>query len=355
MTASAHEVLPLSPVLAIAGPTASGKTSLAIRLAQALGGEIINIDSVQIFRGCRVGAAQPSPEELSSVRHHLVAALEPEEPCNAALYSQMVTACLHEMHARAHRAVPPLPLLCVGTSMYFSALVYGLVSQPAASPEISEEIRSLPLEEAYRRLQVQDPLRAAQLHPHDAQRITRALEAYASSGRPMGEALKGSQLRENIAPLVLVLCFQRQTLHQRIELRTRSMLSQGLVEETQRLRQTFGPDCAVLQTVGYLEACMFLDKKISEPQLFQKICSATRQLAKRQMTYWRNEPLKRGWSCVPQQTPQAINGKPAKGKLALKEFEVLSLSFSELLQKLQLRLRDELKRPEVWYLDAALL
>jgi tRNA A37 N6-isopentenylltransferase MiaA len=133
------------------------------------------------------------------------------------------------------------------------------------------------------------------------------------------------------------------------------MLSQGLVEETQRLRQTFGPDCAVLQTVGYLEACMFLDKKISEPQLFQKICSATRQLAKRQMTYWRNEPLKRGWSCVPQQTPQAINGKPAKGKLALKEFEVLSLSFSELLQKLQLRLRDELKRPEVWYLDAALL
>lgn len=355
MTASAHEALPLSPVLAIAGPTASGKTSLAIRLAQALSGEIVNIDSVQIFRGCCVGAAQPSSEELAMVRHHLVATLEPNQPCNAALYSQLVSACLHEIQSRAHNPVPKLPLLCVGTSMYFSALVYGLVNQPAATREVSEEIRSLPLEEAYRRLQVQDPLRAAQLHPHDAQRVTRALEAYASSGRPMGEALKSSQLSEQIAPLVLVLCHQRQTLHQRIELRTRSMLSQGLVEETQMLRQAYGPDCAVLQTVGYLEACMYLDKKISEPQLFETICSATRQLAKRQMTYWRNEPIKRGWDCFPQQMPQGIQGKPAKGKLALKEFEVMSLSFSELLQKVQLRLKDELKRPEVWYLDAALL
>ena len=217
------------------GPTASGKTSLAIRLAQELGGEIISVDSALVYRGMDIGTAKPSPDERGGIPHHLIDILDPLEPYSTGQFQKDAEALMIAIRARGH-----IPILAGGTMLYFHGLSHGLATLPPANPFVREAIA----EEAQRRgwealhqdLEKIDPVAAARIHPRDPQRIQRALEVFRLTGTPMTTLIEKTQKKSDDPLLKLVLrTGDREELHQRIERRFMAMLEQGLIEEVARL------------------------------------------------------------------------------------------------------------------------
>lgn len=274
------------------GPTGSGKTDLAVDLVRRLPFDIISVDSAMVYRGMDIGTAKPGPEVLAQAPHRLIDILDPAETYSTARFR---SDALAEMAAIS--ALGRIPLLVGGTMLYFRALQRGLAQLPDADPAVRQAL----LEEAERigwaalhaRLARIDPESAVRIHPRDPQRIQRALEVHALTGAPMSDLIRaGSQgpLPYRLLKLARAPA-DRQVLHARIERRFRAMLDQGLVAEVQalRARRDLSPDLPSMRSVGYRQVLKYLSGEYSFEEMTRRAVYATRQLAKRQLTWLRAE------------------------------------------------------------------
>ena len=283
----------LNPLgICLAGPTASGKSALAMQLAEALHGEVefISVDSAQVYRGMDIGTAKPDAAERARVPHHLIDLIEPEQAYSAAMFVRDATAA-----AEAIRARGKLPLLVGGTMLYFKALRDGLDAMPAADPALRAQLDARAEAEGWPALHAElaqtDPPTAARLAPHDAQRIQRALEVWLTTGTPLSAfhargATSGDAGRW---PMVSLEPGSRAWLHARIAMRFETMLAAGFVDEVRRLRQrpALRPQMPSMRCVGYRQAWAALDAGTLDG-LREAGMAATRQLAKRQITWLRS-------------------------------------------------------------------
>lgn len=274
------------------GPTAAGKTDLALRLHEQLPCEIISVDSALVYKGMDIGTAKPSRELLERVPHRLINILEPAEPYSAASFRNDALAAIEEIVAAGR-----IPLLVGGTMLYYRALEHGLSELPAANEDIrarlAAEIAAGGLAAAHQRLAEIDPVAAARIHPNDPQRIQRALEVYELTGVSMTELCadsRRSRLPYALAKIV-VSPPDRAVLHRRIEQRFRLMLEQGFVDEVEHLRQKGGLDLSMpsMRAVGYRQVWEYLDGNYGYDEMVNRGVAATRQFAKRQLTWLRSE------------------------------------------------------------------
>jgi tRNA dimethylallyltransferase len=278
------------PAILLMGPTASGKTAVAAELAATLPCEIISVDSALVYKGMDVGTAKPDAALLRRAPHHLIDIIEPHESYSAAKFRDDALALMREITERGN-----IPLLVGGTMLYFKALVEGLNDLPEADSTIRLIIETMADEEGWpavhEKLRRIDPETAARLEPTDAQRVQRALEIYYITGKSMTDLLKKPKyVYFPYTPIRIALTpGDRALLHERIAQRFEAMLDAGLVEELRRLREDYGlePDMPSMRCVGYRQAWDFLDDRISRAELREQGIAATRQLAKRQLTWLR--------------------------------------------------------------------
>lgn len=304
------------PTWILAGPTACGKTAAALALSSQIDIEIISVDSALIYKGMDIGTAKPSAEEMAQVPHHLIDILDPTESYSAARFVQDCTRLIGEIRARGRT-----PLLVGGTMLYIKALLEGLDDMPSADPAIRAMLDAQMAERGtpamHAELAKVDPVTAARLAPGDTQRIQRALEVWHSTGRPLSSfhqrADKLARQAAHDAILVSLEPADRAWLHQRIALRFEQMMQAGFIDEVRRLRQR--PDLHVglpsIRCVGYrqvweaLDAGMDLDRPEVLKAVMDQGIAATRQLAKRQVTWLRSMP---GRLIVPADAPGALEG-----------------------------------------------
>jgi len=285
----------LPPAICLLGPTASGKTALALQLAERLPVDIISVDSAQVFRDMDIGTAKPEPAVLARHPHRLIDIISPEERYSAARFC---ADARREMDAITDAG--RVPLLVGGTMLYFQALRQGLAELPAADPKVRAAIDA----EAARRgwpalhaeLAALDPVTAARLSPHDAQRIQRALEVVRLSGRPLAELhAQQAACRRRLPYRLLQLALapaQRSQLHEVIARRFLAMLARGLIGEVEMLRQKFrlAPGLPSMRCVGYRQVYDMLEGRLPRQELADRGIFATRQFAKRQLTWLRSMP-----------------------------------------------------------------
>lgn len=283
----------LPPAIFLMGPTAAGKTALALALHDTLPLEIISVDSSQVYRGMDIGTAKPTREEQARAPHRLIDIRDPEETYSAA---EFCADAVREMDAITRAG--KIPLLVGGTMFYFRTLEFGLSDLPSADPDIrarlSLEAGAIGWSAMHRRLQAIDGDSAARIHPNDAQRIQRALEIHELTGQPpslLGAARPGISLPYRLVKIAL-WPEERQVLHARIEHRLHAMLEQGFIEEVEQLYRRAGlmPALPSLKTVGYRQIWEYLTGKINYSEMTEKAVAATRQFAKRQMTWLRRYP-----------------------------------------------------------------
>jgi tRNA dimethylallyltransferase len=277
---------------ALLGPTASGKSTLALELAARLPLEIVSVDSAQVYIGMDIGTAKPSAAQRAQVRHHLVDLIDPTERYSAGRFRADCVGAIMEILARGK-----IPLLVGGTMLYYKALAQGIDALPQADPGVRAGIDARAAREGWPALHAElarvDPATAARLSPNDAQRIQRALEVWELSGKPISE-LQGSA--RPALPFELksyaLIPEDRAELHQRIAERFERMLAAGLVEEVERLckRYVLHPGLPSMRCVGYRQAWEFLEGIYGKDELRAKGIAATRQLAKRQLTWLRSLP-----------------------------------------------------------------
>ena len=275
------------------GPTASGKTRAALALAAHLPAEIVSVESAQVFRGMDIGTAKPDAAQRSTVPHHLIDILDPDTSYSAARFAQDAAAAIRAITGRGR-----IPILTGGTMLYFKALREGLSDLPAADPAMRTVIEGMALDIGWPALHATlaslDPLTAARLDPNDAQRIQRALEVCWTTGRPMAEVI--AEARRRPAPFRFVPIAlepgDRAVLHQRIAARFEAMLELGLIGEVRQLRATFSltPAMTSMRCVGYRQTWEYLDGAFGLATLRERAVAATRQLAKRQLTWLRAMP-----------------------------------------------------------------
>jgi tRNA dimethylallyltransferase len=291
----------LLPALAIMGPTASGKSALAMALAQALPVEILSVDSAQVYRGMDIGTAKPGSAERVAVPHHLIDILEPTEAYSAARFAREARTLIAEIRARGRT-----PLLVGGTMLYFKALREGLSDLPKADESLRTQIDAEAAKRGWPAMHAElaqvDPATAARLQRNDSQRIQRALEIYRSTGRPMSALLGTRAPDEMPVPMIeaALIPSERRVLHERIEARFDAMLAAGLVNELHELRSRHGalrPDLPSMRSVGYRQAWDHLEGAYDAATLRDRGIYATRQLAKRQLTWLRALPRLTVYDC----------------------------------------------------------
>ena len=283
----------LPPAIFLIGPTASGKTGVAVELVQRLPVELISVDSALVFRDMDIGTAKPDAATLARAPHHLIDIINPTEAYSAAAFRHDALRLMADITARGK-----IPLLVGGTMLYFKALREGLSPLPQADvalrAELDAEIAQHGIEHLHAKLAKIDPETAARLHSTDTQRVQRAMEIFLVSGKPMSELIKHQEqnpLPYNITSIALIPS-DRAVLHQRIAVRFAEMLNNGLVDELRSLRDkyTLHRDMTSMRCVGYRQAWEFMEGEISKTELSEKGIAATRQLAKRQLTWLRGMP-----------------------------------------------------------------
>lgn len=310
------------PVIFLMGPTASGKTDLAISLRQHLPIELISVDSTLVYRGMDIGTAKPNAEELALAPHRLLDIRDPVEPYSVADFLEDAEREIASIHAEGR-----IPLLVGGTMLYFRALLDGLADMPAADidvrAQIEREAETFGWPYVHKLLEAVDPETAADIHPNHSQRLSRALEVYRVSGKTMAELRREQHAnnggfefckRYNVCQLAIAPR-DRSVLHQRIVLRFEKMLAQGFVDEVRTLycRGDLHSDLPAIRAVGYRQVWDYLDGKLSYEDMVDRGIIATRQLAKRQFTWLR------GWSTTENSQLQWIYTETVQGKSLQKE------------------------------------
>ncbi len=270
------------PLVVIAGPTASGKSALAMELAKRLDAVLISADSRQVYRGFDIGTAKPTLSEQAEVPHRLIDVVEPTETFTAAQFRELARAEIAQAHAQGR-----LPILVGGTGLYIRTVLGGYAI-PEVPPDAALREKLERLEDPHARLAEVDPVTAARLHPNDRVRIIRALEVFELTGKPISEL----QTREEspYRSVFLALDWPRETLYERINQRTIQMFEMGLSDEVAALAKRYGPDLPLLKTLGYAETLRWQLGEISQEEAIALIQQNTRRYAKRQVTWFRREP-----------------------------------------------------------------
>jgi len=303
---------PLPPAIFLMGPTASGKTNVAVELLQHLPVEIISVDSALVFRDMNIGTAKPDAATLARAPHHLIDIIDPTEAYSAASFRHDALRLMADITARGK-----IPLLVGGTMLYFKALREGLSELPRANPEIraalDAEIAQYGIRHLHQQLALVDAETAARLAPNDTQRIQRAMEIYRITGLAMSALIKDSgSVTKGVLPYaptdefpyriisIALIPSDRAQLHARIATRFKDMMALGLLDEVRALRKKYplNPNMTSMRCVGYRQAWEYLAGEITEPELLEKGIIATRQLAKRQLTWLRSTQIDLVLDCL---------------------------------------------------------
>lgn len=276
--------------MVILGPTASGKTTLAISLAGRFDGEIVNCDSVSLYRDFEIGTAKPNAEQRRQVRHHLLDCLNPAGYVTAGEYARLAREALDDIRKRRK-----LPIVAGGSGLYLRALLEGLFSGPQRLEHLRDRLRLRQQQKgsAYLHgiLDRLDPAAAARIHAHDTAKLIRAIEVCVASRQPMSEMWKqGRDPLQGFRILRVGLNPDRARLYQRINQRARFMFDRGLVEETRLLLANYGESSPPLKSLGYKQAAQFLNREIGKEEALEEAQQAHRNYAKRQITWFRREP-----------------------------------------------------------------
>lgn len=272
-------------IVAIVGATASGKTGLAVELAERLGGEIVGCDSVQVYRGFDAGSGKPTPDELARAPHHMIDVVDPDEPIDAARYAAMARDVIADVRARGRR-----PIVCGGTFLWVKALLFGLAEAPPANEAIRARHRAIAERDGrpalHAMLRAIDAASAERLHPNDLVRVSRALEVHELTGKAMSawqaEHAFATALHE---AKMIAIAREPHDLTARIEARVRAFLAAGWVDEVRALRERGHGGARAMGSVGYREVCATLDGALPEGELVTAIVRATRIFARRQRTW----------------------------------------------------------------------
>lgn len=278
-----------NPLIVLVGPTASGKTSLAMRLAEEFNGEIVSCDSVAVYREMEIGTAKPSYEERALIQHHMIDIAWPDESCTAGDYSRQAREALNGITERGH-----LPIVAGGTGLYLRALIDGLFPSPPANLEWREHLRRRAKTHGaaylHRILARLDATAAAAIHANDVSKVIRAIEVSLAAKQPLTEQWeKGRDALAGYRILRLGLDPPRPLLYERINQRAAAMFDRGLVEETERLIERYGRDCRPLTSLGYAEAAAVLRGELTREQAVTQAQQGHRNYAKRQATWFRRD------------------------------------------------------------------
>lgn len=279
-------------VVCVVGPTACGKTKLGVELAKALNGEVVSVDSMQIYRGMTIGTAAPTPEEMDGVPHHMVAVADPEEQWSVARYTRAAAACVEDILARGRRVV-----LVGGTGLWLDALISGRTFAPGQSGgairrELEQRFEREGIQGLWAELEQVDPESAGKLHMADTKRILRALEVYRETGKTISaHNAETAALPRRYDPVKIGLAFQdREDMKALIDQRVDKMVEEGLLEEVQALLRRGLPRTATaLQAIGYKEFLGVLDGTATQDQAIEEVKLRSRQYAKRQLTWLRRD------------------------------------------------------------------
>lgn len=277
----------------IAGPTASGKSAIAMELARSLAevgrrGVIVNADSAQVYADLRILSARPSPDEMDEIEHRLFGAWDGSEACSAAAWAARAKAEIADIHR-----TDGVPILVGGTGLYLKVLFEGIAPIPEIDPDIRATVRALDEDAAYKLLQLEDPLRAAELDPGDRQRIARALEVKRSTGVTLADwqIAKAGGIGEEVMMHPMLLLPDRTWLYERCDLRFEAMLEEGAIAEVEALlARGLDPDLPVMRAIGVPEIAAFLGGEIDAETMIAAGQQATRNYAKRQFTWFRRQP-----------------------------------------------------------------
>lgn len=274
----------------ICGPTAVGKTALALALAEHFGGEIISADSRQVYRLMDIGTAKPTPAEQRQVPHHLIDVAWPDEEFHAARFATLAEAAMQTIRQRGH-----CPFLVGGTGLYIKALTEGLLDAPGADPALRKRLHARAAQEGSAVLHAElasvDPDSAARLHPNDLVRIVRALEVFSRTGRPLSRLQDEHGFRTGCyRTLKIGLTCDREALYERIDQRSEEMLRQGLLDEAEAIiRAGYDPGLKIFKTIGYRQAFALLRGEMSREEAIADLKRATRRYAKQQITWFRKD------------------------------------------------------------------
>ena len=274
-------------MLVILGPTASGKSDAALAVARRVGGELLSVDSMQVYRGMDVGTAKPSPAERAAVRHHVVDVVDPDQPFTVARFVETADEVIRDARGRG------VPLVLTGgTPLYYKALFDGLFGGPGADEAVRERLRALPNEELHRRLLEVDPAAAARIHVNDGKRLVRALEVFELTGRPISSFQTdwAAPARRHAAAWV-GLAWDKDALNRRINARVKAMMSAGWLEEVRGLLARYPKlSHTASEATGYAELIEHVEGRLPLEDAVERIKIATRQLARRQMKWFRRFP-----------------------------------------------------------------
>ena len=278
-------------IVLVAGPTGSGKTAFAIRLARQCNGEIVGADSMQIYRQMDIGTAKPTPAEQAAVPHHMIDIVDPDQPFDAADYAAMAAGVIHEIAARGGT-----PMVVGGTGFYIKALIHGLLepgpSDPALRRRLKQEAESLGGAALHRRLQRVDRASADRIHPNDTYRVVRALEVYALTGDSLTSVQQRHRFRQRrFNALELGLAWPREALYERINRRVDQMIAQGFAQEVAGLLAAgYGRGLKSMQSLGYRHLTAVLAGEVDLPEAVATLKRDHRRYAKRQLTWFRAQP-----------------------------------------------------------------
>ena len=274
---------PQPSAIYLAGPTASGKSAAALELARRLGGEIISVDSMQVYRGLDIGTAKPTAAERAAVPHHLIDVCTLDQAFDAAQFVRLARQAEAEIRGRGH-----LPIYCGGTGFYFKGLLHGVSEAPPADVTIREQLAREPMEDLLRELQTRDPVASERMDRNNPRRVLRALEVIRLTGRPYSSfAVDAANLS---GPPVYVLQRDPADLKARIAARVRAMFAQGLVEETRGLLPLgLRENITAMQAIGYRQVVEYLDGKRPLDETVALVITRTQQFARRQLTWFRHQ------------------------------------------------------------------
>jgi tRNA dimethylallyltransferase len=279
------------PIILLAGPTAVGKTELALEIAMRFGAEIVNADSMQIYRRMDIGTAKPTPEQRALVPHHLLDVVDPDEPFDAARFAELARPVIETLRGQGK-----IPLIVGGTGLYMKVLTKGICTGAPGDQEVRRqllrELEDQGLASLHEELLRVDPDAGRRIHPHDRQRILRALEVHRLTGSPLSLRQSQHRFNERIYRTIKIFLYrERNVLYERINRRVQQMVDEGLLEEVRRLLERgFGPELKPMQSLGYKQMAAYLRGACSWDSAVSEMRRVTRQYAKRQLTWFRGDP-----------------------------------------------------------------
>jgi len=317
------------PPLFLAGPTAVGKSAIAIPLAETLSGEIISVDSMQVYRGLDIGTAKPSATERERVFHHLIDVIDVTELFDAARFVQLARPVMHEIQARGR-----VPIFCGGTGLYFKAFLEGLGDAPPAAPMLRAELEKMPLAELLKELERRDPVTFQQIDRQNPRRVVRALEVIRLTGKPFSEQRAGWKRADRIVPSTVDteptaffgVTRSGEDLRARIDIRVNGMFERGLVAETEQLLALgLAQNRTAMQAIGYHQVAEYLRGERSLPETIDLVKLRTRQFAKRQMTWFRRQAHLEWINLEPEDSTEEIAARLARAYAAKRERDLSPL------------------------------